>query len=124
MVDEDRAPGRSTRRGFLIGAGSFATGAALGRSARAADMPQLQVILETPGGVLRFDAAAGRDLGDFAGPGFTQRCILTTLPDQPFRVMFRPDRDSDRLEVVVELGGLRATRPIHARAYPAPIRPA
>ncbi len=116
-----------SRRAFLAGAGSLA---ALPRGARAAgsaaDAPPLTVILELPDGPLRFDAPAGRDLGDIQGPGFVQRSILASQPDRPFHVLFRPDRGSDRIEVVVELGGVRPggplARPMHAPAYQAHIR--
>lgn len=122
MVDT-MAPGPWTRRAFLVGAGSLAvTPRPAQAAAGAADVPPLQVILDLPGGPVHFDAAAGRDLGDFTGPGFVQRCILASPPGQPFRVLFRPDRNSDRVEVVVELGGLRGVQPLQAGGYQAHIR--
>ena len=53
-----------------------------------------------------FGEGDGDDLGDFSGPGFVQRCVRVTHPEIPLTVFFRPDRDSDRAEVVFELGRL------------------
>lgn len=51
-----------------------------------------------------FRSRDGQDLGDFHGQNFVQRCIRVMRPDSPITVFFRPDRTSDRTEVVFELG--------------------
>jgi hypothetical protein len=64
----------------------------------------LSVTLEFPDGAVHlFETADGTDMGDYTAPkaGFVQRCIRVRNPDLPnFFVDFRPDRDSDRVEVV------------------------
>jgi hypothetical protein len=66
----------------------------------------LTVEIDYEGTVYTFHEEDGTDLGDYIDPHFIQRCILATgtlnLPG--FRVFFRCDRDSDRAEVVFELG--------------------
>jgi hypothetical protein len=64
-----------------------------------------------------FQEARGRDLGDFVGRGFVQRCVLVTVPDLPLTVLMRPDRDSERVEVVFELGRLWSGPPRHLPGY-------
>src|SRR5262245_34653157 len=66
----------------------------------------LRAVIHVGGKELVFDEADGEDLGDFNGPGFVQRCTRVMRPDSPLTVFFRPDRDSDRVEVVIELGRL------------------
>jgi hypothetical protein len=98
------------RRDFLLGAAG-ATWAASADWAGADDRQEsgrssLRVVLRLGGETLTFDEAKGEDLGDFHGPKFVQRCIRVTKPGVPLTVFFRPDRDSSRVEVVVELGRL------------------
>lgn len=52
----------------------------------------------------------GKDLGDFVSEigGFTQGCVRSVVPGSPLTVFFRPDRTSNRVEVVFELGRLFA----------------
>lgn len=64
-----------------------------------------------------FEEARGRDLGDFVGHGFVQRCVLVTVPDLPLTVLMRPDRNSERVEVVFELGRLWSGPPRHFPGY-------
>lgn len=64
----------------------------------------LTATLSTPdGNTYVFDQSVGTDLGSFVSPyGFTQQCVRVTRNDTPLTVYFRPDRDSDRAEVVFE----------------------
>ena len=48
----------------------------------------------------------GKDLGDFHGEAFIQRCVRVDRSDTPLSVYFRPDRAGIRVEVVFELGRL------------------
>jgi len=69
----------------------------------------LTVELTYQGKVYLFDESIGIDLGDYVEPGghFVQMCMLTIHPELPgFRVMFRPDANGHREEVVFELGGV------------------
>ena len=51
----------------------------------------------------------GKDLGTYTSDHITQHCILATCPTLPaFSVMFRPDADGQREEVVFELGAIWA----------------
>jgi hypothetical protein len=59
-----------------------------------------------------FWAEQGTDLGDYVGPHFTQRCVRVTNDALPgFSVMFRPDADGAREEVVFELGHIWPSQP-------------
>lgn len=56
-----------------------------------------------PRNTITFDIGSGEDMGDYRSPSgtFTQRCIRVRNPAMPhFFVDFRPDADSDRVEVV------------------------
>jgi hypothetical protein len=111
------------RRDVLKAIGAAAGSAALLPPARAAD--DLTVTITLDGKDLVFTQSAGQDLGDFKTPHFSQRCIRTDLPNVPLTVFFRPDRDGNRVEVVVELGRLwgkpnEAAK--HLGAYRAVIR--
>lgn len=70
--------------------------------------PTLRAVVTLGGADFLYDSAAGTDLGDYAGPGFTQRCLRVTRADCPLVVHLRPDRDSTRREVVFELSTLTA----------------
>jgi hypothetical protein len=77
----------------------------------------LKVRVMLDGQVYEFDEATGRDLGDYEGPGFVQRCVMVTLPDLPLSILMRPDRGSERVEVVFELGRMWSGPPRHLSAY-------
>jgi hypothetical protein len=72
-------------------------------------------------GAFRYDAADGKDQGDFTSPigGFTQRCLRVAREDCPLVVYFRPDRIGGRSEVVIELGDLWSGAPRNLGAYRA-----
>lgn len=61
----------------------------------------------------------GVDLGNYVDPRgrFVQGCIRVVNPDFPVTVMFRPDRSSQRREVVFELGEPWASQPSNLDAY-------
>jgi hypothetical protein len=61
----------------------------------------------------------GQDLGNFISEigGFTQRCTRADVPGLPMTVFFRPDLNSDRVEVVFELGRLFNAAPANLGAY-------
>jgi hypothetical protein len=95
---------RDALKALGLAAGSIALsprGFALG-----ADDPirDLSVTIRLGGSELVFPAKAGKDLGDFKASRFVQRCVRVDHEGSPLTVFFRPDRDSDRMEVVVELG--------------------
>jgi hypothetical protein len=66
-----------------------------------------------------FREELGRDLGNFVSPigGFTQGCIRTDVSGCPITVFFRPDRTSDRTEVVFELGKVFNSAPADLGKY-------
>jgi hypothetical protein len=90
------------RRDLLKSAGIAVGALALGPPARADE--DLSVTIKLDGKDHVFSMAAGKDLGDYKSARFTQRCIRTDIPGSPLTVFFRPDRGSDRIEIVVELG--------------------
>ena len=98
------------RRDLLTGLGLSAVALTSARSLRAAGVQaspdsDLSAVVTINGGKsLEYRAASGQDLGDFHGQNFVQRCIRVMRPDSPLTVFFRPDRTSDRVEVVFELG--------------------
>ncbi len=97
------------RRDVLKHAGSLAIATALGaRGANAAQgsdvSDDLSVTVLLDGQTLRYRQADGNDLGDFKTSTFVQRCIRGDHPGSALSVFFRPDRGSDRVEVVFELG--------------------
>ncbi len=81
------------------------------------------VVIELDGYEHPFREEDGTDLGDYVGPHFTQRCIRATCDTLPaFSVMFRPDADGTREEVVFELGYIWNTDPLaNLGAYTATI---
>ena len=106
----------------------FLSGLALGAAARigltgapaAAASPgsePLKVRLVLDGKTYEFDETKGRDLGDYKGPGFVQRCVMVTVADLPMSVFMRPDQGSERVEVVFELGRMWSGPPRHLGAY-------
>jgi hypothetical protein len=85
----------------------------------------LTVTITLNGKDLNYAASAGTNLGDYKASRFTQRCIRTDVPGSPLSVFFRPDRESDRVEIVVELGrlwGEANAAAAHLGAYRAVIR--
>lgn len=91
------------RRDVLTGMGVVAGTVTLLPRTWAADS-DLSVVITLDGKDHLYAASAGQDLGDYKTSHFVQRCIRTDLAGSPLTVFFRPDRDSDRIEVVVELG--------------------
>jgi hypothetical protein len=69
------------------------------------------VEIDLGGQTYRYDSAAGTDLGAYTDPQgqFVQDCVRVNHPQLPLSVFIRPDRGTDRLEVVFELGRLWAT---------------
>jgi hypothetical protein len=92
--------------------------AGLGGKAQAAVDPTklLSAIVTINGTVYEYKEEQGQDLGDFVSTigGFTQRCVRCDMAGSPLAVFFRPDRTSDRVEVVFELG--RMFGPVAAAA--------
>ena len=88
-------------------------------SARAATYPPLSATVTLNGQSFVFREDQGTDLGDFVSDigGFTQRCIRSEVPGCPLTIFFRPDRTSDRAEVVFELGDLFNSKPVNLGAY-------
>ena len=69
------------------------------------------VEIDLGGQTYRYDGTAGTDLGAYTDPQgqFVQDCFRVDHPQLPLSVFIRPDRGSDRLDVVFELGRLWAT---------------
>ncbi len=82
---------------------------------------QLSVRIKGETGEVFFQSTAGKDLGDYVGPGFIQRNIEVHARDIPFTVFFRPDKDGKRVEVVFEWGDVLKGKPRHLSAYTAQI---
>ncbi len=77
----------------------------------AATASGIAVEVDLNGRTYRYDGAAGIDLGAWSDPQgqFVQDCFRVNHPELPLSVFIRPDRGTDRLEVVFELGRLWAT---------------
>ena len=104
----------STRRSILGSGIAMGLWIASGRpltAAPAAAPIVARITLE--GKVYEFHENRGRELGDYVGRSFVQRCVLVTVPDLPMSVFLRPDRDLDRVEVVFELGRMWNEPPRH-----------
>ena len=83
-------------------------------------VPGLAARLTFPDGTSRvFAAAHGVDLGDFKVPfaNIVQRNIVAKSEDKLFSVFFRPDRNTDRQEVVVLYGDAFNDAPATMGAY-------
>src|SRR5215472_2136215 len=67
---------------------------------------------------------AGTDLGDYVDPQgrFVQTCRLASSERLPLSVHFRRDRNSERAEVVFELGRIWNTEPINLDSYKVSIQ--
>jgi hypothetical protein len=76
------------------------------RPAWGAAAPGTIVEIDLAGQTYRYDSATGVDLGAYTDPlgQFVQDCIRVNQPELPLSVFIRPDRGTDRLEVVFELG--------------------
>ncbi len=87
--------------------------------AQAASYPPLTATVSLGSKSYVFREDQGTDLGDFVSDvgGFTQRCIRTEVTGCPLTIFFRPDRTSDRAEVVFELGQLFNSTPANLGAY-------
>lgn len=83
----------------------------------------LRSIVTIDGQPFTYAASAGQDLGDFKSDigRFVQGCIRVMRDDCPLILYFRPDRDSERVEVVFELGRLWSGEPQNLGAYRAVI---
>ncbi|MGE4063798.1 MAG: hypothetical protein AB7E79_10575 [Rhodospirillaceae bacterium] len=81
--------------------------------------PKLKAVVAINGRTYEFREEGGTDLGDYVAPGnkFVQRCIRSEVADFPMSVFFRPDRGSDRVEVVFELGRVFSQSPVNLGAY-------
>lgn len=103
------------RRQFLFGAATVPLASGAAQDAKKSPKPaagssgMMRAIVSIGGKTYTYEEGDGEDLGDFVGPGFIQRCVRVVRPDLPLTVFFRPDRDSDRAEVVFELGRLWGT---------------
>jgi hypothetical protein len=117
-----------TRR-FALGAGvaALAATATLNRRSpiEAATPPAqlLKVVVKLNRATYEFREEQGDQLGDFVSTigGFTQGCVRAKSAGCPITVFFRPDRNSERFEVVFELGAMFSESPAHLGAYTATI---
>jgi len=114
------------RRSFLERAGAAVLGPSLWPDTSYAELSdQLNVTLTLDGRDYVYAMNKGVDLGDFVAPRFTQRCVRVDHPESSLSVFFRPDRTSERIEIVVELGrmwGEANQQARHLNAYRAVIR--
>jgi hypothetical protein len=86
--------------------------------------PGIAVEINLNGQTYRYDGATGTDLGAYSDPQgqFVQDCFRVNHPQLPLSIFIRPDRGTDRLEVVFELGRMWATtEPAHLPQYQAKI---
>ena len=110
------------RRGALgVGLAALLTPAAM-QSARAQSAPTtalLKAVVTIGTQTFEYREENGRDLGDFVSTigGFTQRCVRVDVSGSALSVFFRPDRNSDRVEVVFELGRLFNSTPANLGSY-------
>jgi len=88
-------------------------------SSYAADVPPLKASVALKGKTYDYAMRDGQDQGDFRSEigGFVQRCVRVVRSDCPLTVYFRPDRDSERVEFVFELGRIWNSQPAHLEAY-------
>lgn len=103
--------------GVAAGLGTVTAGA--GR-AQAATQTPLTAVITLGGTTYTYNETDGRDLGNFVSDigGFTQRCVRTDVSGLPISVFFRPDLNSDRVEVVFEYGRIFYTgTPVNLAAY-------
>jgi hypothetical protein len=103
--------------GVAAGLGTVTTGA---HRAQAATQTPLTAVITLGGTTYTFNETDGQDLGNFVSDigGFTQRCVRTNVSGLPISVFFRPDLNSDRVEVVFEYGRIFYTgTPVNLGAY-------
>lgn len=108
-----------SRRG-AIGVGIAGLAGLGARGTRAEEAPpSLRAVVTLGGKVYEYLESEGRDLGDFVAVigNFTQRCVQCEVSGLPLTVFFRPDRGSDRVEVVFELGRIFSAAPANLGAY-------
>jgi len=105
------------RQALALGLGAAAVSRL--HPAQAASYPPLSATITLSGKTYVFREDQGKDLGDFVSEigAFTQRCVRSEVPGCPLTVYFRPDRTSDRAEVVFELGELFNAKPANLGAY-------
>jgi len=89
----------------------------------AATASDIAVEIDLGGQTYRYEGASGTDLGPYSDPlgQFVQDCIRVNHPQLPLSVFIRPDRGSERLEVVFELGRLWNAQPANLPKYQARI---
>jgi hypothetical protein len=108
-----------TRRGAIgIGAAGV-IGLKAGLATAQTAPATLRATVTISGTTYEFKEENGQDLGDFVSTtgNFTQRCIRCEVAASPLTVFFRPDRSSDRVEVVFELGRIFSATPANLGAY-------
>jgi hypothetical protein len=111
-----------TRR-FALAAGAtgLAAASSLPRAVGASTVTvqPLKAVVTIGGIRYEYKEEQGQNLGDFVSTigNFTQGCVRCELPGSPLTVFFRPDRTSDRAEVVFELGRVHSGTPAHLGAY-------
>jgi len=112
--------GAGMRRREFVASGLAGLAAAPAWAATASD---IAVEIDLDGQTYRYDGASGTDLGPYTDPlgQFVQDCIRVNRPQLPLSVFIRPDRGSDRLEVVFELGRLWNAQPANLPKYQARI---
>lgn len=107
-------------RRTALGVGAAGVAALNVGSAYAQAAPEpLSAVITISGKTYEFREQAGQDLGDYIGTvgKFTQRCVRCEVAGFPLSVYFRPDRNSDRVEVVFELGRVFSATPANLGAY-------
>jgi len=108
-----------TRRAALGAGVACAAGLQAGLATAQSSADVLKAVVTISGKRYEFNEQFGQDLGDFysAAGNFTQRCIRCEVANFPLTVFFRPDRNSDRVEVVFELGRIFSATPADLGAY-------
>lgn len=82
----------------------------------------LRVIIRSSGADFTYDENDADDLGAFSSPaGFTQSSSRAVHAGFPLTVHFRRDRESDRMEVVFELGKIWDGRAANLASYRAEV---
>ncbi len=107
-------------RRSALGAGAAGIAAFNMRPLRAQTAaPALKAEVTIAGRTYEFREETGQDLGDYTPPSqtFIQRCVRSEAANFPLTVFFRPDRNSDRVEVVFELGRVFSQAPANLGAY-------
>jgi hypothetical protein len=102
------------RRLLSAGLAGSVVGFGACRAARAdSSAGPLSAVIEYSGKSYRYAESEGTDLGDYVDPQrrFVQRCVVANNKQFPLTLFFRPDRTSDRAEVVFELGRIWPSEP-------------